>query len=66
MIKHSDTSLYTSGKEAKRGKACSLWHSMLCAQLWLENMEGCQRFRCAVAAKVMSDEVDMRAKGASV
>lgn len=29
-------------------------------------MEGCQRFRCAVAAKVMSDEVDMRARGASV
>lgn len=36
VIKHSDMSLYTPGKKTMRGKACSFWHGMLRAQLWLE------------------------------
>lgn len=43
VIKHSDMSLYTSGKETKRGKACSFWHGMLCAQLWLETWRDVRR-----------------------
>lgn len=62
MIKHCDMSLYTSGKETKRGKACSFWHGMLCAQLWLETWRDVSGSDVLLAAKVMSYEVDIREK----
>lgn len=57
-------SLYTSGKETKRGKACSFWHGMLCAQLWLITWRDVSGSDVLWQPR-LSYEVDIREKGAT-
>lgn len=53
------TCLFThQGRRQREENACIFWP-------WPETWRGCQPIRCALAARVMSYEVDIRGKGAT-